>query len=157
MAKLIAGIDLGLSGAIAIYDSQGPVFVHDMPIAPKTTGKGNEVEPYQLAKILTGVSVAYIEEVAAMPGQGVSSVFKFGDCRGVARGVLAGLGCATHFVRPQAWKRAAGLLKKDKGASRTLAMRMWPGLSDQLSRKKDDGRAEALLIGYFAAKALNHG
>ena len=120
----------------------------DMPVMPKATGKGNQVNSYALAAILrdSGVKMAYVETVHAMPGQGVTSMFSFGKAAGTIEGVLAGLEIPVTFVTPQAWKKPLGLLKKDKDVSRTLAIQLFPALSEQLKRKKDGGRADALLI-----------
>lgn len=144
------GIDPGISGAIAVLDDNPRVY--DMPVSAKLSGKGNQVDPYGLAHIIANAAqgastlTCYVEQVGPMPKQGVTSVFSFGRSAGVLEGVLAAFGLKTVMVRPQAWKKRAGLLKADKDAARTLAMQTWPSLSSELSRKKDVGRADALLI-----------
>lgn len=146
------GIDPGASGAIAwIYDS-GSVEMRDMPVAHKSSGKGNEVVPRLVADMLFAnydEVMVYLEAVHAMPGQGVTSMFSFGRSMGVVEGVLAALEIPYTLVRPRAWKKRAGLIGKPKDASRGLAMRLYPQAAEYLTRKKDNGRAEALLIAHF--------
>lgn len=150
---IIIGIDCGVTGAIAILDGQTAV-VNDMPVATVgKTRKRSEVMAGELCRILdvydAGDCLAYIEEVSAMPGQGVSSMFGFGVSYGIVRGVLAGLYISTTLVSPQAWKRHHGLIGTDKDAARAVASRLFPGAS--LARKKDVGRADALLIAAYGA------
>ena len=95
--------------------------------------------------------VAVIEDVHAMPKQGVASMFKFGRSLGIAEGVLAGNGCSLRYVTPTKWKRALGL-NQDKGASRRRAIELWPSKAGLFKRVKDDGRAEAALIGWWWLK-----
>ena len=152
---MMVGVDPGLGGALALLTGQGGlVEVWDMPVQTKTHGKGNEVDPFKLGDILREIESladgqgvrATIERVAAMRGQGVTSVFSFGDSAGCVRAALGVMEIPTQFVLPTAWKKAAGLGKKDKGASRTLATQCWPDRRDLFARVKDDGRAEAALI-----------
>lgn len=145
------GIDPGLSGAIAfMQDNFDLVAVHDMPTMALSKGK-NQVNAAALVKIINTQSswslTAYLEQVSAMPGQGVCSMFSFGTSYGVVQGVLAALNIPVVLVRPQAWKTKAGLKGTDKDMSRTLAQRLYP--SAELSRKKDIGRADAILIARF--------
>ena len=153
---MIIGIDPGITGAI--YFRENHYFdVVDMPIMAKTSGKGNQINPYELTSLLiqppidrlTGIEAAYLESVHAMPGQGVSSVFSFGKSVGIIEGVLAALNIPLVMVTPQRWKKNAKLIGKDKDAARTLAIQLYPELSDRLSRKKDIGRADAILIAEF--------
>ena len=152
----ILGIDPGITGAIYFNTVEGKIVV-DMPIMAKTSGKGNQINPYELTSLLmqppidrlTGIKAAYLESVHAMPGQGVSSVFSFGKSVGTIEGVLAALNIPLVMVTPQRWKKNAKLIGKDKDAARTLAIQLYPELSDRLSRKKDIGRADAILIAEF--------
>ena len=82
-----------------------------------------------------------------MPGQGVSSMFGFGVSYGILQGVIASLGIPSVLVTPQRWKKAAGLMGKPKDYARTLAQRLYPAA--ELSRKKDIGRADAILIARY--------
>ena len=85
-----------------------------------------------------------------MPGQGVSSMFNFGMGYGAIQGVLAGLCVPLHLVTPQKWKKHQGLIGKDKDCARTLAQQLYPEAS--LARKKDIGRADAILIGDYGLR-----
>ncbi|MGB5178488.1 MAG: hypothetical protein WBP44_07140 [Gammaproteobacteria bacterium] len=154
------GIDPGLTGAIALIDGERMIRIWDMPVTEKTTGKGKEVNSYLLSDLIVdamsmadrGLLVAKVEQVAAMPGQGVSSMFSFGYSAGVVSGVLGSLGVNKQMVRPQAWKRSYGLTGRDKDASRTLAIERYPEAAPLLARKKDVGRADALLIAGYQPK-----
>lgn len=146
------GIDPGISGAIAIIHDHGGVTFHDMPTVTKLNGKGNQVDAATLANVLREYAVAdiaYLEQVGAMPGQGVTSMFSFGDSFGVIRGILAAVGIPYCLVRPQKWKKRAGLSGRDKDAARAVAMNLYPSASSGLSRKKDVGRADALLLAHY--------
>ena len=147
---IICGIDPGQTGALAFYsDRVGRVTrLYDMPVMTRLHGKGMEVNASDLCTMLMAhrPEKAIIELVAAMPGQGVSSMFRFGESYGIIKGVLATLQIPYTGVTPQSWKKAAGLSGKDKDASRTLAIQQHPEIADMLSRKKDCGRADAIHI-----------
>jgi len=147
---MIIGIDVGNSGAVAIMDGTKVVLLCDMPCTPKRTGKGQEVNAYLLTDILLPyvgrLEFAYVEAVSAMPKQGVTSMFTFGRSLGVVEGVLSALRVPTEFVTPRAWKKHHSLIGKEKDASRTLAIAKYPCSATDLCRKKDHGRADALLI-----------
>ena len=127
--------------------------VFDMPVTEKLSGKGKEVNAYLLAdfmaemKVRDSEAMAVVERVGAMPGQGTTSMFGFGRSLGVIEGVLAGLGISVAWVTPQKWKKKFGLIKKEKDAARGLVLGMYPERSDLFARKKDGGRADAVLIG----------
>lgn len=149
---MIIGIDPGLSGAIAWVSEDGHLIqVADMPTV-EVNGK-KKVSPQMLVAMLQEhddlIKLAAIEEVGAMPGQGVTSMFNFGYSAGILAGVCAGLRIPTTFYRPATWKRAAGV-PADKGAARQMAQRLWPGCR-AFDRVKDDGRAEAALLARWAA------
>ena len=151
------GIDPGISGAICLLDDDVAVRVWDMPVLEGARGK-RAVCAALLADLIRearGMSAerptAYVERVGPMPGQGVTSMFSFGRSAGVVEGVLGALGMRCVLISPQTWKRQAKLIGKPKDESRCLAMRMFPELSVQLRRKKDGGRADAALIGYFGS------
>ena len=151
------GIDPGLTGAISLFDSQGElVDVWDMPAIQAPRGKGNIVSPQLLADIFqndlnasNAIETAYIEQVSAMPGQGVSSMFKFGRCAGLIEGVVAAFGISIEYVTPQKWKKHFSLIGKDKDAARQLCLERYPHNARLFKRKKDIGRADAVLIGQY--------
>lgn len=156
----ILGVDPGITGAIALLD-HAFVFesVHDMPTMQRgvTTNK-QMVNGAELARLVRELrpDCAVVELVNAMPGRGeaagmgAASAFNFGDCAGCVRGVLGALGIPMHLVVPVVWKKRAGLVKSDKEASRSLAIRLWP--QAPLGLKKYQGRAEALLIARYGLK-----
>lgn len=154
---LTLGIDPGLSGAIAILDGTKLVDVFDMPVVEIQHGKKKrrKISPEMIVSELSDyngrISAAYVEDVHAMPGQGVTSVFSFGEASGIARGVLAGLLIRTTLVSPVEWKRKLKL-GRDKGESRGLAAQLWPCQAGTFKRVRDDGRAEAALIAYWGVK-----
>ena len=125
--------------------------VLDMPTM-LLTGKKQQVNASALAKMLTdtGDGTAYLEQVHAMPGQGVSSMFNFGMGFGIIKGVLGALQIPMVLVSPATWKKRAGLQGKEKDACRTLMQQLYP--SAPLGRKKDIGRADAIAIARFGEK-----
>ena len=155
---MILGIDPGATGAVAFFNIAGfgPISgfdfhsVQDMPVVGKT------VNPVIFAKLLTTITYhithAYIEKVQSMPRQGVVSVCTFCRSAGIIEGVLGALNIPVTLVSPQKWKKAFGLIGKDKEASRALAIQWYPKI--ELNLKKHHGRAEALLI---ARWGMNHG
>lgn len=154
IVKMKIGIDPGVSGALALLadDNSALIDIADMPVMALGKTK-RQVNAAELAKILAKwnesflVSVAYLEQVSAFPGQGVTAMFNFGVSYGVVQGVLGALQVPVVLVTPQAWKRRASLIGKPKDMCRTLAQRLYP--SADLARKKDIGRAEAILIARF--------
>lgn len=154
-AGTIVGIDPGYTGAIAFLTSSG-VEINDMPVAPNTKGK-LELDLFGLGQLLipsrSGRNIAILEQVSAMPGQGVSSTFRFGEGYGALKMALIGHGYELHLVTPARWKKHFGL-SKDKGVSRGLASRRFPKSSHLFTRVKDDGRAEAALIALYGAENI---
>lgn len=148
------GIDPGNTGAVVFMSMDDEVVaVHDMPLMPN--GKKQQVNAAALSAIVSGswaenTVMAYVEKVSAMPGQGVSSMFNFGMGYGVIQGVLAANNIPYTLVTPQSWKKRAGLIGKDKDMSRTMAQQMYP--KAELHRKKDIGRADAILIARYGDK-----
>ena len=138
----IIGIDPGKSGAVALMDHGVLEGVIDMPWAH------DEASGVLLAAHigLAQPDVVVVEKVHSMPGQGVASMFSFGKSYGIVIGVTTGLSHPLVKITPQEWKRANGLIGKDKSASRQLAMELWPQHADRFKRKMDEGRAEAALI-----------
>ena len=148
---IIIGIDPGQTGSLAIIKDGQVVELHDMPVSQRLHGTGQQVNAAELASILLGRSDAtvYLEAVHAMPGQGISSTFRFGESLGVVLGVCGALQLPIRWQSPTQWKKAAGLTKKEKDAARTLAMQLHPEVADMLSLKKHVGRADAILIAEF--------
>lgn len=151
--KIFLGVDPGASGAIAVLDEDGVLLeIFDMPVVELKIGKAikRRVSPELLAHVVSPYagSVACLEKVSAMPNQGVSSMFAFGESYGIVRGVLATLQISTTLVTPAAWKGAMGL-NAGKDGSRVKAMQLWPDRVAYFKRVKDDGRAEACLIAEF--------
>jgi len=151
---MIIAIDPGVTGAIAGLVLGKVLHITDMPTMGRTHGKGQEVDPYELASVLVGIKdgrdvTVLIEQVSAMPGNGGTSMFHFGESVGVILGVCGALQLPVKRVRPQYWKKKAGIIGKDKDAARGLAIQLHPEVSDMLTRKKDVGRADAILIAEF--------
>ena len=156
LTSTIIGIDPGVHGAIARLDlTHGLIEVIDMPSLIVKVGKSNKtrISPQALASYIAGhkPSHAYVEAVHAMPGQGVSSTFAFGQALGQIEGVLAALGVPVTYVTPAAWKRSMQVTA-GKGTSRARAMQLWPRQTAPFVRVKDDGRAEAALIGLYGLR-----
>jgi crossover junction endodeoxyribonuclease RuvC len=155
---IFIGIDPGLSGAIAFLDTEkGVLSISDMPtLEVKRNNKAKkEVSPHGLANILTlgacgWKPTAVLERVGAMPGQGVTSVFSFGRSVGLVEGVLAAYNIPVSIVTPQAWQKAAGV-RGGKDGSRLRASELFPNYAELFARKKDDGRADAALMAWYAA------
>jgi len=152
LQMFIIGIDPGASGAVAILEKSGKlVHVFDMPSLELMAGgkAKRRVNPEMLAAELKLYAdqgaTAVVEQVGAMPGQGVSSMFAFGESFGLAKGVLAGLRISTSTVTPSKWKKAMGV-NAGKDGSRAKAAQLWPSQAGEFKRVKDDGRAEACLI-----------
>lgn len=147
--SIFAGIDPGLTGAIGFLDANGGFLaVADMPTLPTTTGR-RAIDPAGLAGILREHRPGFVlvERVGPRPGEGSSSAFSFGQTYGGILAVLAALGIPHDVVQPVAWKRRAGIpAGSDKRASIATAKRLMPGAAGYLTRVKDDGRAEALLL-----------
>ena len=90
-----------------------------------------------------------IEQVSAMPGQGVTSMFNFGQSFGVLKGICSAMQLPMYFVRPAKWKKHYNLINSKKDASRTKVIEIFPYISTQLSKKKDSNKADAILIASF--------
>lgn len=150
---ITVGIDPGYTGAIAIAQNGRVFAIHDMPLMAGKAGK-NLLNLSAVADIFSrlirdsdGTAIRVnIERVSAMPGQGVSSMFRFGEGYGAMQGIVAAMGLPIRYVGPQEWKKPLGLIGADKDYARTLAIQKFPDLAQQLSRKKDIGRADAIWI-----------
>ena len=155
--RLTLGIDPGQTGCVAALADGVPAGFIDMPTMARRAG-GLQVDGAALASQIRAMLAqhpgayvqAVLEQVASMPRQGVASVFRFGQSDGVVRGVLGAVGVGFIEVPPQTWKRYLRLTGCDKDAARAQVIQRFPQLSGQLSRKKDVGRADALLIALWA-------
>ena len=151
----IIGIDPGLSGAIAILQDKKVIGLFDMPVMAEGKKNKRQLNSAQLVNIIKDnfigkeEIVVVVEQVNAMPGQGVTSMFNFGQTFGAIKGVCAALELPIFFVRPSKWKKYFELINASKDASRTKAIEMYPSLSNQLSKKKDVNKSDAILIARF--------
>ena len=154
---LIIGIDPGISGSICFLDNGKILDVIEMPIM--TDGKKNKKQ-INGSQVYNEISErikqfeknqirVVIEHVSAMPGQGVTSMFNFGQSFGILKGICTAMQLPMYFVRPAKWKKYFNLLNSQKDASRTRAIEIFPYFSSQLSRKKDTNKADAILIASF--------
>ena len=150
----IIGIDPGLSGAIAVLDDLKIFDLFDMPIMPEGKKNKNQLNSAQLVNIIkrhihTNSTFVIVEQVSAMPGQGVTSMFNFGQTFGAIKGICASLNLPIFYVRPAKWKKHFDLINASKDASRTKAIEMYPSISDRLRKKKDVNKADAILIARY--------
>ena len=153
---LIIGIDPGISGSICFFKDGKILEVIEMPVM--TEGKKNkkQVNGSQIYnEFLKRINRkddeirVVIEQVSAMPGQGVTSMFNFGQSFGVLKGICSAMQLPIFFVRPAKWKKYFNLINSQKDASRTRAIEIFPYFSTQLSKKKDSNKADAILIASF--------
>tara|TARA_B100000745_G_scaffold143953_1_gene94156 strand:+ start:731 stop:1225 length:495 start_codon:yes stop_codon:yes gene_type:complete len=154
---LIIGMDPGISGAICFFENGEVKEIIDMP--NMADGKKNKRQingPQVYNEISSRIKnipkkeiVVVIEQVSAMPGQGVTSMFNFGQSFGVLKGICSAMQLSMRFIRPAKWKKYFGLIKTEKDASRTKVIEIFPYISSQLSRKKDSNKADAILISSF--------
>ena len=153
---LIIGIDPGISGSICFFKDGRILEVIEMPVM--TEGKKNkkQVNGAQIYnEFLKRINKkddeirVVIEQVSAMPGQGVTSMFNFGQSYGILKGICSAMQLPMFFVRPAKWKKYFNLINSQKDASRTRAIEIFPYFSTQLSKKKDSNKADAILIASF--------
>ena len=151
----IIGIDPGLSGGIAILDDLKIFDIYDMPIMSEGKKNKNQLNSAQLVNIIkkniipSGDTFLIVEQVSAMPGQWVTSMFNFGQTFGSIKGICAALNLPIFFVRPAKWKKHFDLINSSKDASRTKVIEMYPSISSRFSRKKDVNKADAILIARY--------
>ena len=154
---IIIGIDPGVSGAISILENKKVIEIHDMPTMIDGKKNKRQVNGSQVFNEITKRIKEYkkdqirvvIEQVSAMPGQGVTSMFNFGQSFGILKGICAAMQLPVFFIRPAKWKKYFNLLNSEKDASRTRAIEIFPYFSAQLSKKKDSNKADAILIASF--------
>ena len=151
----IIGIDPGLSGGIAILDDKKVIELFDMPVMPDGKKNKRQLNSALLVKLIKDNiknledTVMVVEQVNAMPGQGVTSMFNFGQTFGAIKGICAAIGLPIFFVRPAKWKKYFELINSSKDSSRTKAIEMYPSISEQLSKKKDVNKSDAILIARY--------
>ena len=154
---LIIGIDPGISGAICFFQNGEITDVIDMPSMADGKKNKRQINSQQvfnevserIINIPKKEIIVVIEQVSAMPGQGVTSMFNFGQSFGVLKGICSAMQLSMYFVRPAKWKKYYGLIKTEKDASRTKVIEIFPYISNKLSKKKDSNKADAILIASF--------
>ena len=160
---LIIGIDPGISGSICFLVDGKILDVIEMPTMAEGKKNKRQVNGSQIyneiSKRIYKVSKqdirVVIEQVSAMPGQGVTSMFNFGQSFGILKGICSSMQLPMYFVRPAKWKKYFGLINSEKDASRTKVIEMFPYFSSELSKKKDSNKADAILIArYFSDTQL---
>ena len=154
---LIIGIDPGISGSICFLNQGKILDVIEMPTMAEGKKNKRQVNGSQIYneifKRINGVENqdvrVVIEQVSAMPGQGVTSMFNFGQSFGILKGLCSAMQLPMYFIRPAKWKKYFNLINSEKDASRTRAIEIYPYFSSQLSKKKDSNKADAILIASF--------
>ena len=152
---IIIGIDPGVSGAICILTDGKITEIYEMPTMIDGKKNKKQVNGAEVTNIINKELVnekdinVVIEHVSAMPGQGVTSMFNFGQSFGVLKGICAALKLPVHFIRPVKWKKYFNLINTEKDASRTKVIEVFPYISSKISKKKDANKADAILIARF--------
>tara|TARA_Y100000816_G_C26008428_1_gene527132 strand:- start:363 stop:857 length:495 start_codon:yes stop_codon:yes gene_type:complete len=153
----IIGIDPGISGAICFFENGKVIDVLEMPSMAEGKKNKKQVNGAQIySEINSRIKdkpknqiCVVIEHVSAMPGQGVTSMFNFGQSFGVLKGICSAMQLSMYFVRPAKWKKYFNLIKTEKQASRTKVIEIFPYIAPILSKKKDINKADAILIASF--------
>ena len=154
---LIIGIDPGISGAICFMEDGKITDVIEMPSMAEGKKNKKQVNSSQIFNEISerinkidkkNIKVV-IEQVSAMPGQGVTSMFNFGQSFGILKGICSAMHLPVYYVRPTKWKKYFNLINSEKDASRTRAIEIFPYFSSQLSKKKDSNKADAILIASY--------
>ena len=154
---LVIGIDPGISGSICFFQDGEIKDVVEMPTMIEGKKNKKQVNGSQIFNEISekiknidkkNIKVV-IEHVTAMPGQGVTSMFNFGQSFGILKGICSAMQLSVYFVRPAKWKKYFNLINSEKDASRTRAIEIFPYYSSHLSRKKDSNKADAILIASY--------
>ena len=154
---LIIGIDPGISGSICFFQDGVIKDAVEMPTMIEGKKNKKQVNGSQIFNEISekikkmdkkNIKVV-IEHVTAMPGQGVTSMFNFGQSFGILKGICSAMQLSVYFVRPAKWKKYFNLINSEKDASRTRAIEIFPYYSSHLSRKKDSNKADAILIASY--------
>ena len=161
---LIIAIDPGINGAICFFENGEVKDVLEMPTMAEGKKNKRQVNGHQMYNELSYRIKKYniqninvvVEQVSAMPGQGVTSMFNFGQSFGVIKGICAAMQLPIFFVRPTKWKKHFELINTQKDASRTKAIEMFPKISSILSKKKDSNKADAILIASFYENIIKY-
>ena len=154
---LLIGIDPGISGSICFFEDGKILDVIDMPTMAEGKKNKKQVNGSQvyneISKRVEQIDKreikVIIEQVSAMPGQGVTSMFNFGQSFGILKGICSAMQLSMYFVRPAKWKKYFNLINSNKDASRTKAIEIFPYFSSKLAKKKDSNKADAILIASF--------
>ena len=153
---LIIGIDPGISGSICFFQDGKIIEVIEMPVMSEGKKNKKQVNGAQIYnEFLKRINRqddeirVVIEQVSSMPGQGVTSMFNFGQSYGILKGICSAMQLPMFFVRPAKWKKYYNLINSQKDASRTRAIEIFPYFSTHLSKKKDTNKADAILIASF--------
>ena len=154
---LIIGIDPGINGSICFFQDGKIIDVIEMPNMPEGKKNKKQVNGSQVFNEISSriknikkenIKVI-IEQVSAMPGQGVTSMFNFGQSFGILKGICSAMQLPMYFIRPAKWKKYFNLINSEKDASRTKAIEIFPYFSSNLAKKKDSNKADAILIANF--------
>jgi len=162
---LIIGVDPGISGSICFFENGKIIDVIEMPTMAEGKKNKRQVNGSQIYneisnrihKVKNQEIRVIIEQVSAMPGQGVTSMFNFGQSFGILKGICSAMQLPMYFVRPAKWKKYFNLINTEKDASRTKVIEIFPYISQQLSRKKDSNKADAILIASFFYETYRNG
>ena len=154
---IIIGIDPGIAGAICFFSNGNVIDVIDMPTMAEGKKNKKQVNGRQIFneirfiknKFLNEKMSVIVEQVSAMPGQGVTSMFNFGQSFGVIKGICSAMELPIFYVRPAKWKKHFELINSSKDASRTKVIEMYPSISSRLTKKKDVNKADAILIARY--------
>ena len=154
---LVIGIDPGISGSICFFKDGKVVDIIEMPNMAEGKKNKRQVNGAQIYNEISSRiknfskedTKVVIEQVSAMPGQGVTSMFNFGQSFGVLKGICSAMQLPMYFVRPAKWKKYFSLINSEKDASRTKVIQIFPYISSQLSKKKDANKADAILLASF--------
>ena len=158
---IIFGIDPGISGAICVLREGKILEVYEMPTMIDGKKNKRQVNGAEVTNIFLkelndeDTAKIVVEHVTAMPGQGVTSMFNFGQSFGVLKGICAALKLPIYFVRPVKWKKHFNLIKTNKDASRTKVIEIFPYISSKISRKKDSNKADSILIAKYFEENQN--
>ncbi len=154
---LIISIDPGLSGSICFFKEGKILDVIEMPTMAEGKKNKKQVNGSQIFNEISkriqeidnkNIKVV-IEQVSAMPGQGVTSMFNFGQSFGILKGICSAMRLPMYFIRPAKWKKYFNLINSEKDASRTKAIEIFPYFSSNLAKKKDSNKADAILIASY--------
>ena len=154
---IIIGIDPGISGSICFFEDGKITDIVEMPNMAEGKKNKRQVNGAQIYNEISSriknfnkedIKVV-IEQVSAMPGQGVTSMFNFGQSFGILKGICSAMQLSTYFIRPAKWKKYFNLINSEKDASRTKAIQIFPYISSKLSKKKDANKADAILLASF--------